>query len=126
MVAESFIDKFVLKDSDRDILRNPSVSISSEFFAAIDRLHLVYKNCAVLLSSQEHRVGIEIMESLNLLEEAAYERLFKWTLYECRRMKQESPEIPNELRHALHKFRLRPILFEYYALIVLAWKRYQI
>ena len=112
MIANAFIEKFILKDSDRDLLKSPSINISTNFFSALDRLHIVYKNCSILFGSQESNVGLQIMESLNSLEESAYERLFKWTLYECRRMKEESPEIPIELRQALHKFRLRPILFE--------------
>jgi hypothetical protein len=112
IVVDAFLKLFTLSDSDVKVLSSTSEPIDMHFFNALQNIQQIHKNCKALLVADNQKVGLEIMDLMITYQEAAYERLFKWTQYECRAMKNESPEISTEFRQAMHALRLRPILFE--------------
>ena len=52
------------------------------------------------------------MEALNVAQDTAYDRLFKWAIAECRGMNRETPDISSIMRIAMRKLRQRPTLFQ--------------
>jgi hypothetical protein len=112
-IARAIGEKFTFGEEETKLLTTPSEPINQLFFGALEKLQRIQKNCTVLLAADDQGLGLEVMDTMNGIQESAYERLFKWTLYECRMLKYENPEVSIELRQAMHSLRLRPILFKF-------------
>ena len=119
-VASSFLNKFQLTPSQLRILSGESLGSSStqppindDFFQAMHRVQEVHEDCKVLLHMSKQRAGLEIMESMAVLLESAYEQLYHWTQNQCRLMTGEVPNFNANLRRALKELQKRPVLFQY-------------
>ncbi|KAK2156367.1 hypothetical protein LSH36_215g03002 [Paralvinella palmiformis] len=113
-VADAFLAKFQLKQEEIQILRGTrDGSLHPEFFSALARVKQIHNDCKVLLRTNHQTAGLEIMESMALHQESAYERLYRWTQSECRLLSGDSPDISNKLCQAVEAIQDRPVLFRY-------------
>ena len=122
-VASSFLHKFQLSPEQLRLLSGApeklGISIGSqrqigdEFFQAMHRVQEIHEDCKVLLHMSKQRAGLEIMESMAIQLESAYERLYHWTQNQCRLMTGEIPDFNVNLRCALKELKKRPVLFQY-------------
>eukprot|EP00124_Ichthyophonus_hoferi_P001365 Ihof_evm13s68 gene=Ihof_evmTU13s68 len=90
-----------------------SIELDAIFFQALERAKQIHADCKLLMRSQHQTIALEIMDSMSLLVEMAYERVYRWTRAECRGLSRESPEITPIFHRALHTLRDRPALFRY-------------
>lgn len=58
------------------------------------------------------RNSLEIMESMAIYQETAYEKLFRWAQTECRSMNRDSPEVTQAMKDAMRALKRRPVLFQ--------------
>ncbi|EHB07452.1 Conserved oligomeric Golgi complex subunit 6 [Heterocephalus glaber] len=72
------------------------------------------------LTSDEMSLLREIMEQMALLQETAYERLYRWAQSECRTLTQESCDVSPVLTQAMEALQDRPVLYKYVG-DMLAW-----
>lgn len=128
-VVSTFLEKFQLTPSELQLLAGPSegsirgissgsssshrVVLDKEFFNVIKRVKEIHKDCKVLLHMSKQRAGLEIMESMAMHLESAYEQLYHWAQSQCRQMTGEVPDLNSNLRQGLKELRNRPILFQY-------------
>ncbi|KAL8609891.1 Golgi transport complex subunit 6 [Nucella lapillus] len=113
-VAGAFLDKFQLKVEEVRILRGPrDGTLHEDFFKALARVKQIHSDCKVLLRTNQQTAGLEIMESMALQLESAYERLYRWTQNECRILTSDSPDISPVLCQAMEALQDRPVLFKY-------------
>ena len=116
-VVSAFLEKFQLTPEGREALsashRSRAVAVGDSFFTAMQRVREIHKDCKVLLRTSQQRAGLEIMESMAMHLETAYERLYHWCQSQCRTMNSEFPEINSTLRKALKELNERPILLQY-------------
>ncbi len=112
-VVDAFLSKFELTQEERLLLSGSGNGIDDKFFDTIDRVKQIHEDCKVLLRTSQQRAGLEIMESMAMHLEAAYELLYHWTQNQCRMMNTDFPEVTANLRRALKQLRERPILFQY-------------
>ncbi len=122
-VVLSFLDKFQLTPQQYQVLAGPPGGLSrtgssyghidGDFFDAMERVKEIHKDCKVLLHMSKQRAGLEIMESMAMHLESAYEQLYHWTQNQCRQMTSDSPHLGPNLRRSLKELRNRPILFQY-------------
>lgn len=122
-VASSFLDKFQLSPEQLRLLSGAPErlgmgmashgQIGDEFFQAMHRVQEIHEDCKVLLHMSKQRAGLEIMESMAMQLESAYERLYHWTQNQCRLMTGEVPDFNANLRRALKELQKRPVLFQY-------------
>lgn len=113
-VVQAFLDAFQLKPEEIKILRGTrDGTLDESFFKALARVKKIHSDCKVLLRSNQQTAGIEIMESMALHQEAAFERLYRWTQSECRLLNAESPEMNPLLCQAMECLQDRPVLFKY-------------
>ncbi|KFM60113.1 Conserved oligomeric Golgi complex subunit 6, partial [Stegodyphus mimosarum] len=79
-VAQAFLDTFHLTPEEVKVLRGSREGVLDEnFFQALAKVKKIHNNCKVLLRISQQTAGIEIMESMALQQEAAYEHLYRWT-----------------------------------------------
>ncbi|XP_013389501.1 conserved oligomeric Golgi complex subunit 6-like [Lingula anatina] len=113
-VADAFLAKFQLKPEEVKILRGTrDGALHPDFFKALARVKQIHTDCKVLLRTNQQTAGLEIMESMALHQESAYERLYRWTQNECRALSNESPDISSQLCLGLEALQDRPVLFRY-------------
>lgn len=122
-VVSTFLEKFQLAPQQLRTLVGPpegsryrdmsNQHIDSEFFDAMKRVKAIHEDCKVLLHMSKQRVGLEIMESMAMHLESAYEQLYHWVQNQCRLMTSEVLDLNTNLQQGLRELQNRPILFQY-------------
>uniref|UniRef100_A0A8C5LEC0 Conserved oligomeric Golgi complex subunit 6 n=1 Tax=Jaculus jaculus TaxID=51337 RepID=A0A8C5LEC0_JACJA len=113
-VADAFLSKFQLTSDEMSLLRGTGEGpITEDFFKALGRVKQIHNDVKVLLRTNQQTAGLEIMEQMALLQETAYERLYRWAQSECRTLTQESCDISPVLAQAMEALQDRPVLYKY-------------
>nr|XP_008506978.1 PREDICTED: conserved oligomeric Golgi complex subunit 6-like [Equus przewalskii] len=113
-VADAFLSKFQLTSDEMSLLRGTREGpITEDFFKALGRVKQIHNDVKVLLRTNQQTAGLEIMEQMALLQETAYERLYRWAQNECRTLTQESCDISPVLTKAMEALQDRPVLYKY-------------
>jgi len=112
-VVAAFLSSFQLSFAEQAILHGSSreAAITDEFFRVLERVQSIHSNCRMLMHSGHQTAALEIMEQMALYQEAALERLYRWTLSHCRNI--ESGETSILLTQAMSRLQDRPVLFKY-------------
>lgn len=87
------------------------VPITQEFFTVLDRVQSIHSECRILMQSGYQTAALDIMEEMTLHQEAALERLYRWTQAHCRNV--DANEIGSLVVQAMSRLQDRPILFKY-------------
>ncbi|XP_033746599.1 conserved oligomeric Golgi complex subunit 6-like [Pecten maximus] len=113
-VADAFLEKFQLKPEEATALRgNRDGTLHMDFFRALAKAKEIHKHCKVLLRTNQQTAGLEIMETMALHQESAYERLYRWAQNECRMLTGDSPDMSSMLCQAMEALEDRPVLYRY-------------
>uniref|UniRef100_A0A673T1C4 Conserved oligomeric Golgi complex subunit 6 n=1 Tax=Suricata suricatta TaxID=37032 RepID=A0A673T1C4_SURSU len=113
-VADAFLSKFQLTSDEMGLLRGAREGpITEDFFKALGRVKQIHNDVKVLLRTNQQTAGLEIMEQMALLQETAYERLYRWAQSECRTLTQESCDVSPALTQAMEALQERPVLYKY-------------
>ncbi|XP_064457671.1 conserved oligomeric Golgi complex subunit 6-like [Ornithodoros turicata] len=113
-VSQAFLDTFQLKPEELKVLRGGrDGSLDDNFFLVLARIKKIHSDCKVLLRSSQATAGLEIMETMALHQEAAYERLYRWIQNECRLLTGEASDCNPRLCEGFASLEDRPILFKY-------------
>ncbi|KAJ8658658.1 hypothetical protein O0I10_005698 [Lichtheimia ornata] len=113
LVADQFLKTFTLSEREVQVLSLSSLPIDDEFFAALEHLKQIHRDCRVLLMTKNQQAGMQIMESMSMHQETAYEKLYRWTQYESRSsFGGDSIDVSMLMTKALHALRYRPVLFQ--------------
>lgn len=113
-VAQAFLDTFQLKPEETKVLRGGrDGSLDDDFFRVLARIKKIHNDCKVLLRSSQATAGLEIMETMALHQEVAYERLYRWIQNECRLLNAETSDCNPMLCEGFASLQDRPILFKY-------------
>lgn len=111
-VTSAFLSKFRLSVEDHQHLygSNRDAPITMHFFGVLDRIHTIRSNCRILMQSGCQTAASDIMEEMTLHQEAALERLYRFTQSHCRNVDSDISEI---LQMAMNRLQDRPVLFKY-------------
>uniref|UniRef100_A0A8C2I0C6 Conserved oligomeric Golgi complex subunit 6 n=1 Tax=Cyprinus carpio TaxID=7962 RepID=A0A8C2I0C6_CYPCA len=114
-VAQAFLTKFQLSATEMATLRSARDGpITEDFFRALNRVKNIHEDVKVLLRTNQQTAGLEIMEQMAVLQETAYEQLYRWAQSECcRGLTQETCDIPPVLSQAMESLQDRPVLYKY-------------
>ncbi|XP_057694452.1 conserved oligomeric Golgi complex subunit 6 [Corythoichthys intestinalis] len=113
-VARAFLAKFQLTSEEMSTLRGArDAPITEGFFKALNRVKQIHEDVKVLLRTNQQTAGLEIMEQMAVLQEAAYEQLYRWAQSECRGLTQETCDISPMLTQAMEALQDRPVLYKY-------------
>ncbi|KAI7838109.1 hypothetical protein COHA_008117 [Chlorella ohadii] len=109
-----FLEQYQLTPAEAKALQGEEVGPA--FFAALAHVRQIHANCKALLRTHHQRAGLELMDTMGSLQEAAYERLCRWVQAECRGLSEaDAPEVNPLLQQAAAALRERPVLFRYCA-----------
>ena len=112
-VARAFIRSFELSRSEISILHGSTREepITEEFFEVANKLQSIHASCRILMQSGYQTLALDVMQRMTLLQEAALERLYRWTQSQCRHVENE--HLLPLLVKAMSKLQDRPVLFKY-------------
>lgn len=71
----------------------------------------IHGHCRILMQSGHQTLALDIMQRMTLLQEAALERLYRWTQSQCRHIENE--QLIPLITKAMGKLQERPVLFKY-------------
>lgn len=109
-----FLEQYQLTPSEAAALQGEEMG--DAFFQALAHVRQIHGNCKTLLRTHHQRAGLELMDTMGSLQEAAYERLCRWVQQECRELSEaDAPEVNPLLQQAAAALRERPVLFKYCA-----------
>lgn len=113
-VVDAFLNKFQLKPEEAKVFRRArDGNIHADFFTILDKVQKIHSDVKVLLRTNHQTAGLEIMEQMALHQEAAYERLYRWTQAQCRSLTSDSADIPELIQKGMKYLQERPVLFTY-------------
>ncbi|XP_026461310.1 LOW QUALITY PROTEIN: conserved oligomeric Golgi complex subunit 6-like [Ctenocephalides felis] len=113
-VAEAFVKQFQLSQEELDRIYGSGkneMPIDDNFFKILDRIKQIRNECRSL-SQFGFKVISDIIDQMTIHEEAALERLHRWTQSHCRN-ESDNPQISQLVRRAMNKLQDRPVLFKY-------------
>ena len=128
-LVDTFFRLYQLTPAESSALEG---AVSPAFFAALERARDVHANCRALLRSKSNhrRAGLELMDRMAQVQEAAFERLCRWVQAECAHAQAPpgdalDPAAPDGagggplssplMRRATSALRTRPVLLKYCA-----------
>lgn len=77
-LLDKFLERFHLSHEEQSALSHEGV-VNESFFAALARTRSIHTDCRTLLTGQQQRAGLSIMEAMAAQQEAAFEKLYRWT-----------------------------------------------
>ncbi|XP_050670068.1 conserved oligomeric Golgi complex subunit 6 [Leptidea sinapis] len=106
--VNSFVNKFQISAEQKENLCNIS-TFTPDFFQSLSHVENLHNNCKTLVNCWYQTPAFDIMESIGLQQEIAFERLYRWTIGAC-----VVVDAPNNayIPKALVKFENRPVLFK--------------
>ncbi|XP_026670042.1 conserved oligomeric Golgi complex subunit 6 isoform X2 [Ceratina calcarata] len=112
-IANAFIANFQLTPAEQTILHGSTREspITEDFFSVVNHVQEIHSNCRVLMQSGYQTLGLDIMQRMTLLQEAALERLYRWIQNQCKHIENE--RLAPLLIKAMNKLQDRPVLFKY-------------
>uniref|UniRef100_A0A2M4BHF4 Conserved oligomeric Golgi complex subunit 6 n=2 Tax=Anopheles marajoara TaxID=58244 RepID=A0A2M4BHF4_9DIPT len=112
-IANGFLSRFQLSVVEHQMLYGAKRDspITGVFFQVLDRVQSIHTDCRTLLQSGYQTVALDIMEEMTLHQEAALERLYRWTQSHCRNV--DSNEMGVLIVEAMARLQERPVLFKY-------------
>ncbi|XP_049291517.1 conserved oligomeric Golgi complex subunit 6-like [Anopheles funestus] len=112
-IASGFLSRFQLAVTEHQMLYGTKrdAPITTEFFQVLDRVQQIHADCRTLMQCGYQTVALDIMEEMTLHQEAALERLYRWTQCHCRNV--ESKEMGVLIIEAMARLQERPVLFKY-------------
>nr|CAG4651713.1 EOG090X03SX [Triops cancriformis] len=115
-IATALLTHLQLKADEVAVLRGTGVKpdlddlFSLEFFAALEKAQTLHRNCRLILQNSHQATALEIMDQMALYQEAALERLYRWTQAQCKNV--EAPQT-GVLTQAMGCLQDRPVLLKY-------------
>ncbi|KAI8622698.1 oligomeric Golgi complex subunit 6 [Chytriomyces sp. MP71] len=112
-ITNAFLERFTPSDEDVAILTSSS-DISPDFFVAFAKLGRISDECNAVLMNEHQKAGNEIIESIAITQENAFNKLVSWIqIHQLpSNLKRETPELSPVLRKAMAALRTRPTLFQ--------------
>lgn len=108
--TNAFIAHFQLTPAENNTLHGVSKDspITVEFFTVLLRIEKLYNDCKLLIQSGFETAALDVMERITLHQEAAIERLYRWTQNNCRNVDLTSNTL---IPKGLAKLQRRQVLF---------------
>ncbi|KAL2441697.1 Conserved oligomeric Golgi complex subunit 6 [Exophiala dermatitidis] len=113
-LLNAFNAHFLVSPADLDILTSSAEPVDERFFAVLDRVKQIHRDCEVLLGydTENQRLGLDLMEQTARHLDAGFKKLYTWIQREFRALDLEDPHISASIRRALRVLSERPTLFQ--------------
>lgn len=111
-LLDAFCKHFTLSDADLTTLTSSAEPLNERFFAVLQRVRQIHRDCETLLGNENQRLGLELMEQTTRNLDAGFKKLYTWIQREFKSLDLEDPNISGSVRRALRVLADRPTLFQ--------------
>ena len=111
-LLDAFNAHFTVSQDELQTLTSLDEPVDENYFAVLQKVKRVHKDCQVLLGSEDQTLGLEIMEQSSRTLNAAFQKLYQWIQRQFKTLNLENPQISASIRRALRVLAERPILFQ--------------
>jgi hypothetical protein len=111
-LLKAFGTHFIMSEDDIAILTSTAEPVNDKFFSILARAKRIQNDCEILLSTENQRLGLEIMEQTSKNLNGAFQKLYRWIQREFKSLNLENPQISSSIRRALRVLAERPSLFQ--------------
>ncbi|KAH9820146.1 oligomeric Golgi complex subunit 6 [Melampsora americana] len=131
LLAKVFLHRFTLTELEIQALTTRDVKVNRHLFSAMDHCERIRSDCAALLTgdltpAETETAGLDIMQAISKYLDKGYEKVMKWTLFECRtglsKGEEGQLEVSSLMKKAINRLNCRPELLDE-ALLVLSATR---
>jgi conserved oligomeric Golgi complex subunit 6 len=110
-ILQAFQAHFLITDAEITSLVSSSEPVDSVFFSALSKLKRIHADTGLLLSAQNDRLGLSILDQSSKMLNTAFQKLFRWAQKEFHTLDLENPRLSASMRRALRVLAERPALF---------------
>lgn len=111
-ILAAFKAKFVISESEAEILVSSSHPIDKQFFDVLNKVKKIHADCDALLATDNQELGLEIMSKMSTYMDQAYDRLFFVIQKDLKTVKNDDQTSKKQLSQALKVLSERPAQFE--------------
>lgn len=111
-ILERFRNRFVMDSGDVQSLTSPTEPVDDRFFELLGQSKRIFKDCEILLGTENQRLGLELMDQTSRNLNNAYKKLYNWIQKEFKILDLEDPHVGGPIRRALRVLAERPSLFQ--------------
>ncbi|KAF5100351.1 hypothetical protein D0Z00_001319 [Geotrichum galactomycetum] len=111
-ILAAFKAKFVISESEAEILVSSSHPIDKQFFEILNKVKKIHADCDALLATDNQELGLEIMSKMSAYMDQAYDRLFFVVQKDLKTVKNDDQTSKKQLSQALKVLSERPAQFE--------------
>ena len=111
-LLQAFCTHFLVSDADLTTLTSTAEPVNERFFTVLAQVKQIHKDCEILLSYENQRLGLELMEQTTRNLDAGFKKLYSWIQREFKGLDLEDPHISGSIRRALRVLSERPTLFQ--------------
>lgn len=121
LLAKVFLHRFTLTEPEIQALTTRDVKVNRHLFSAMDHCERIRSDCAALLTgdltpAETETAGLDIMQAISKYLDKGYEKVMKWTLFECRaglsKGEEGQLEVSSLMKKAIHRLNCRPELLD--------------
>lgn len=111
-LLDAFNKHFIVSEEDLQVLTTATEAVDPKFFAVLRRIKQIYKDCQILLGTENQRLGLELMDQSSRNLNSGYQKLYRWIQKEFKTLNLENPRISSIIRRALRALAERPTMFQ--------------
>ncbi|KAG0149204.1 hypothetical protein CROQUDRAFT_40183 [Cronartium quercuum f. sp. fusiforme G11] len=121
LLTTVFLHRFTLTDAEIQALTTRDVQVNRYLFSAMDHCERIRSDCAALLTGdlspgEAETAGLDIMQATSKYLDKGYEKVMKWTLFECRaglsKGEEGQLEVSLLMKKAIRRLNCRPELLD--------------
>lgn len=102
----------MLPEDELLFLTSTADPVDDSFFVALVKAKKIHQDSQVLLSSENQRLGLEILDTSSKNLNAAFQKLYRWVQREFKSLDLENPQLNASLRRGVRVLAERPALFQ--------------
>lgn len=111
-VLVAFSEHYLMSEAEQATLISTAEPVDDTFFAALLKAKRIQRDSQLLLSGENQRLGLDVLDRTRRSLDAGFQKLFRWTQREFRALDLENPSVSSSVRRALRVLAERPQLFQ--------------
>lgn len=112
-ILDAVNSKVTLSENEKGILTNPERDLDENFFKALSKLQTLTDTSLLLDTSDSRLLKISLDDYISDIQEAAYEKLFRFVQHQCKILQQEKVEVLSGFYEAISHLKNRPVYYNH-------------
>ncbi|CAG9330511.1 unnamed protein product [Blepharisma stoltei] len=112
-ILDCVMNKVTLSEQEKVILTSPEKELDESFFNALNKLQTLSETSLVLDTNDSRLLKFSLDDYISEIQEAAYEKLFRFVQQQCKILQQEKVEVLPGFYSAISHLKNRPVYYNH-------------